>query len=64
MRESAKAQDLFTRPTIKMDFLICPAFPFGNYSETNDVKPPKFHTAASLSRAPKATNKIGGTLHK
>lgn len=55
MRESAKAKpNLFTRPTIKMAFLICLAFPFGNYSETNDIetKSPKFHTAASLSRVP------------
>lgn len=57
MRESAKAKpkpNLFTRLTIKMAFLICPAFPFGNSSETNDIKTksPKFHTAASLSRVP------------
>ena len=54
MRQSAKAQDLFTRPTIKMAFLICPAFPFGNYSETTDIetKSPKFHTAVCLGRVP------------
>jgi len=50
----SQGPDLFTRPTIKMAFLICPAFPFGNYSETNDIetKAPKFHTAASMSRVP------------